>query len=287
MDGIRDVDEPDFEVEVLERSRTVPVVVDFWAAWCGPCRALGPVLEAEVRALGGRAELAKVDTEKNPGLAARYGVRGIPAVMAFRDGAVCAEFVGAQGAHFVRDFLEQLAPSEERAALAAADAAARAGDLAAAEAGARAILARDAPAGDVASEAAVLLGGILLQTGRAQEVSAALERVDKRGPLVERADTLRELVALADEARAGGGEAAARERLAASPDDLEARWTVACAMAARTDWDGALDGFLEIVSRSRRFRSDAARLAMLTIFAWLGSDDPRVRAARRRLQIVT
>jgi putative thioredoxin len=116
-----DVDEATFEREVIERSRQVPVVVDFWAEWCGPCRTLTPALETAEAERNGKVVLAKVDVDANQALAARYGVQGIPAVKAFRDGAVVSEFVGAVPRAKVEEFFDALAPSRAEELLAAGD----------------------------------------------------------------------------------------------------------------------------------------------------------------------
>ena len=280
--AVKNVSESAFEAEVIARSREVPVVVDFWASWCGPCRVLGPIIEREVAALGGRVELVKVDTDANPELAARYDIRGIPAVKAFSGGEVTREFVGVQSAEFLRRWLTELAPSPARQALAAAAALVAKGDRPAAEAALRSL--QGDP--DVGDSAAVALAELLLDAGRADDAEAALASVGPRSPQADAADSARRRLTFARDAAAFGGREAATAALARDPDDLEARFALASAEAAALEWQPALAELLELVKRDRKFRDDGARRAMLAIFDHLGPQHPTVSEYRRQLQIV-
>jgi putative thioredoxin len=281
--AVKDVDESAFEAAVIVRSRTVPVVVDFWAAWCQPCRVLGPIIEREVAALGGRVELVKVDTDANQKLAAQFDIRGIPAVKAFVGGKVAREFVGVQSADFLRRWLAELAPSPAKQALAGAAELVAKGDRAGAEAALRAL--QGDP--EVGNAAALALGEVLLDAGRADDAEAALASVDARSAQADAADAARRRITFARDAAAFGGRDAAVAALARDANDLEARFALASAQAAALEWEAALGTFLELVKRSRKFRDDGARRAMLVIFDHLGAQNPLVSEFRRQLQIVT
>jgi putative thioredoxin len=280
--SVKDIGTGEFQHAVIERSHTVPVVVDFWAPWCGPCRTLGPVLEREVAGTGGRVELVKLNTDESPDLAGSYNIQSIPAVKAFRNGQVVSEFVGAQPAATIRQWLADLVPSQDVQAVEQAEQLLAAGRPAEAEAALRTLTEHP----EVRDRALLGLARALLEQGQTAQVEGLLDAVSPRSVHAEQIPSLRRQVQFAVDALAFGGEAAARAALERDAGDLEARWALASAYAARRDFDQALETFLDIVSRSRKFRDDGARLAMLAIFEQLGGSD-LVQTYRRRLQIVT
>jgi putative thioredoxin len=247
--SVTDVDEPDFEALVVERSRELPVVVDFWAEWCAPCRALTPALEAAVAARAGKVELAKVDTDRNQALAVRFGVRGIPAVKAFRDGRVAAEFTGALPPAEVERFFDGLVPSE-------AEELARRGADGEDEDALRRALELDPRQ----PEALRALGALLLRRGDAEQAVELLDR------------------AVGDFAAAG---LAARGRL-----ELDGEEELRGAFAAWDDgdYDGALEAMQEaLAAATDDERRDVIRRLMVAIFTELGAEHPLAREHRRRL----
>jgi putative thioredoxin len=250
---IANVAEVDFESKVVERSREVPVVVDFWAEWCGPCRALGPAIEAEVLKREGRVELAKVDVDANPRLAQAFGIRGIPDVRAFRDAKIVSQFTGALPPAQISAFLDSLLPSE-------ADELAKAGD----EESLRAALEADPNH----SVAAIGLARILLARGETAEAKALLEQ--KAGSDFAARGLLARIELEDHEAAQANGQGPSVTQTAI------AAWT-------EGDVAQALELFQEIIaSDPDPERRDLVRRIMVAIFTELG-DDPLAAEHRRRL----
>ncbi|MHB1353781.1 MAG: tetratricopeptide repeat protein [Thiobacillus sp.] len=269
-----DVGLADFTQRVLEESKRRPVVVDFWAPWCGPCKSLKPVLEKLAAEYGGKFLLAKVNSDENQELAARYGVRGIPSVKAFVDGQQVDEFSGALPEGEVRAFLDRLVPSPAEALRGeAAEARARGDSAAALEHLAEASRLDPAHLG-VRLDAAE----IMLDLGEADEATRLLASVpDDADP---RAAQLK--ARLQFTGAAGVDESALRARLATNENDHGARLKLANLLVAAGQYEAGMDALLEIVRRDRSFEDDVGRKTLLSVFNLLGPGE-RVSRYRRLL----
>ncbi len=265
-DHAYDVTVADFPAKVLGASRQVPVIVDFWAEWCQPCRILKPILEKLAAEYGGRFILAKVDSDRNQELAQRYGVRGIPAVKAFVDGEMVDEFTGALPEGQIRDFIDRLIPSPAEPLRQEALDAHAAGDLA----GARQLMAQAIKL-DPANDASYLdYVELSLAAGALDEAREIMDVVRERCRDRNRVAALDAQLALA--AGGGGGDVATlRDKVAADPTDLDARLSLANALAVARDYRPAFEQLLEIVRRDRAWNDQAGRKTMLTLFTVLGA----------------
>ncbi len=272
-----------FEREVIERSAQVPVVIDFWAEWCGPCRMLGPVLESLARSGNGQFVLAKVDTESQPGLAADFGVRSIPAVFAVKDGRVVDGFVGVQPEAAIRAWLDRLMPSESEQIAAAAQ------ELETTDPGAAEARYNEALALDPELLRAHLgLARIAMEDGRLDEAQARiLELERKNGFLEPEGERLKAEITLRLQGReAGGSIEAARAALAQDPENFEHKFQLAEALAAAGQYADALALCLDLVERDRRGTGERARQMMIAIFQLLPPDAELVTEYQRQLSMV-
>ena len=257
----------DFESEVIERSRTVPVLVDFWAEWCGPCKALGPVLERLAENAGGRWVLAKVDTDRHQQIAARFGIRGIPNVKLFIDGAPVNEFTGAMPEQAVVQWLNKALPDPLAGEIVRAEQAIAAGNADEARPVLEAVLQKE-PGHE---HARVLLARTLLEIhpDRALELVRGLEEDSKEFPMVDAIRTvagLTEKLAGADALPGGTAKQTYCEGLQA---------------LARFDHEQALQHFIAVIRADRYYDDDGARKACVAIFKMLGEEHEITRTYRR------
>jgi putative thioredoxin len=261
-----DVTPATFERDVLEASASVPVLVDFWAPWCAPCRALTPVLEKLEQEYAGRFRLAKINSDEHQELAAAFNVRSIPDVMAFRDGRPVAHFLGAQPESQVRAFIDRVLPSPSELERAKGG-----------EPALRKALELD-PRND---EARLDLAELLIQGKRMDEAEQLLAEVQDNSELDARRNALR---AAAGFSRGGGeGEKELQAKLAAHPDDLEARYALAQRHAAALRYREAMDELLAIVRSDKNWRDGEARKQIVNLFTLAAEQPDLVSEYRRKL----
>ena len=269
-----DVSLADFEQQVLDESKTRPVVVDFWAPWCGPCKSLKPILEKLAAEYDGAFRLVKINSDDNQELATRYGVRGIPSVKAFVNGEAVDEFSGALPEGEVRTFLDRLVPGPADNLRAAAGELRAAGDMS----GALQKLAEASKFDPNHVGIRVDATEIMLDLGEADEARRLIGNLaDDADPRVPQ---LRARLQFMGEA--GEDPAALNARVAADENDLAARLKLANFAVAAGQYEVGMDQLLEIIRRDRSFEDDVGRTTLLAVFDLLGGD-PLVSQYRRKL----
>ncbi len=284
---IKDTTTAAFAVDVIQESRRQPVLVDFWAPWCGPCRQLTPALEKTVRAAGGRVKLVKMNIDDHPAVAGQLGIQSIPAVIAFKNGQPVDGFMGAIPESQIRDFIAKVAGKDDGAAhvaeaLAAAQQARAAGDLQGAADLYSAVLEQTPDS----VEALAGMAELMFETGNADAARHLLDQAPEGKKDAAPLAAVRARIALAEQAAAIGDPLALERRLLADPKDHEARFDLAMIQNAKGMRMEAADNLLAIVKADRTWREDGARAQLLKFFEAWGPTDEITLAARRKLSAV-
>jgi len=287
-DKVKDVTTASFRADVLEASKKQPVLVDFWAPWCGPCKQLAPVLEKAVGDSKGKVALVKMNIDDHPQIAGQLGIQSIPAVIAFDRGQPVDGFMGALPESQVRGFIERLVgplTASADALIAEAEAATAAGDAA----GASALYAQVLTEDESNLKAITGLAKLHIEAGELEQARGVLTLAPPPAPgksvdpVIAAAQAA---LQVAEQAGSVGDSTALAKRLAENPDDHQARLELAVALNAKGDRAGAADRLLEIIKRERRWNDDAARKQLLQFFEAWGLMDPVTVGARRKLSSI-
>src|SRR5436305_3124825 len=282
---VKDVSTANFMAEVVDASFEQPVIVDFWAPWCGPCKQLGPVLEKVVRGANGAVRMVKLNIDENPEIAQQMRIQSIPAVYAFKDGRPVDGFVGALPESQVKQFVQRLGggsagPSPVEEAMAMAKEAAQAGDHGTASAIYSQILQRE-------PESPEALGGLaraMIARGELDQAREVLGRAGKDNAKHAEITSAQSALELAEQAeKAMGSAGQLRARPEQNPDDHEARLELATALFGAGDREEAIDELLGLYKRDRNWNEEAARKQLVKFFEVMGPTDPLTLSARRRL----
>ena len=276
---IFDVTQSDFAALVLENSFNVPVLVDFWAAWCQPCRMLTPILQRLAGQYQGAFLLAKVNSDQEQALAAQFGVRSLPTVKVFRNGQAVDELVGVQPEPVYREVIERYRAKPSDQLLARAEAAWGQGDR-------RKALSflREAQALEPDNvQIKLALAELLLLSGDTDKAGELLHALPLEVRLEQPASGLLARLEFSEQAKAAPEAARLEKALQANPEDCALRRQLAARKAIEGDYEAALEQFLEIMRLNPKFDDEAGRKGLLAVFNILGNDDPRVAAYRRRM----
>jgi putative thioredoxin len=282
-DLIKDTTEATFMADVIEASREVPVIVDFWAAWCGPCKTLGPMLEAAVTAARGRVRMVKVDVDQNQRIAGQLRIQSIPTVYAFWQGQPVDGFQGAVPASELKAFVDRVSALGGDGGLA--DALQAAEDMLAEGAAVDAAETFAAILGEEPENAAAYSGLVRahLALGNLDQAQAFLDAAPAKIAKAQALDAARAQLELARQAAQAGPEAELRAAVERDPNDHQARFDLAAALLAAGNPQGAVDELLELFRRDREWNGGAAKTQLFTVFEALKPQDPIVLSGRRRL----